>query len=261
MDKAAHERYGDELYAALRERKTVVPLTTREPSITIEDGYHISQRLLARRMADGERVIGKKIGVTSKAVQRMLDVHQPDFGWLTDKMRFEDGGEMPIGAQLIQPRAEGEIAFLLARDLVGPGITVSDVLAATECVMPCFEVVDSRIAEWKIRIQDTVADNASSGLFVVGKDAVSPRKVDLTLCGMVVEKNGEIISTGAGAAALGSPLVCVAWLANTLGAFGIPLKAGEIILSGSLVPLEPVKPGDRMSLRVGGIGGASVVFT
>jgi 2-oxopent-4-enoate/cis-2-oxohex-4-enoate hydratase len=256
-----HEHYGDELYACLRERCTVAPLTEREPSITIEDGYHISRRILARRLADGEKVIGKKIGVTSKAVQRMLDVHQPDFGWLTDRMRYPDGGDMPIGALMIQPRAEGEIAFLLKRDLVGPGVTVADVLAATECVMPCFEIVDSRIRDWRIRIQDTVADNASSGLFVIGKDRVDPRHVDLVTCGMVVEKNGEIISTGAGAAALGSPAICVAWLANTLGGFGIPLSAGEVILSGSLVPLEPVKPGDRMSLKIGGIGSASVVFT
>jgi 2-oxopent-4-enoate/cis-2-oxohex-4-enoate hydratase len=162
---------------------------------------------------------------------------------------------------MIQPRAEGEIAFLLKKDLVGPGVTVGDVIAATECVMPCFEIVDSRIRDWKIRIQDTVADNASSGQFVIGRDQVDPRKVDLVTCGMVVEKNGEIISTGAGAAALGSPAICVAWLANTLGGFGIPLKAGEVILSGSLVPLEPVKPGDRMSLKIGGIGAASVVFT
>ena len=255
-----HVKYGDELYACLRERRTVAPLTEREPSITIEDGYHISRRLLERRLADGEKVIGKKIGVTSKAVQRMLDVHQPDFGWLTDRMRYENGGEMPIGSLLIQPRAEGEIAFLLKKDLVGPGITVADVLAATECVMPCFEIVDSRIRDWKIRIQDTVSDNASSGLFVIGKEQ-APANVDLITCGMVVEKNGEIISTGAGAAALGSPAICVAWLANTLGGFGIPLQAGEVILSGSLVPLEPVKPGDRMSLKIGGIGSASVVFT
>ena len=254
------ERYGDELYAALRGQSTVLPLTQRVPDITIDDAYHISLRLLARRQADGEKVIGKKIGVTSKAVQSMLDVHQPDFGYLTDRMAYETGAEMPIGRELIQPRAEGEIAFILKRDLVGPGITNDDVVAATECVMACFEIVDSRIKDWKIRIQDTVADNASSGLFLVGTEKVDPRKVDFETCGMVVEKNGAIISTGAGAAALGSPLTCVAWLANTLGRFGTPLKAGEVILSGSLVPLEPVKPGDSMRVRIGGIGTASVRF-
>jgi len=126
--------------------------------------------------------------------------------------------------------------------------------------MACFEIVDSRIKDWKIRIQDTVADNASSGLFVLGRERVDPRGVDFETCGMVVEKNGEIISTGAGAAALGSPVTCVAWLANTLGRFGVPLRAGEVILSGSLVPLEPVKAGDAMRVRIGGIGSATVRF-
>jgi 2-oxopent-4-enoate/cis-2-oxohex-4-enoate hydratase len=253
-------RHGDELFAALRGCYTVAPLTEREPSITVGDAYHISRRLLDRRLAEGERLIGKKIGVTSKAVQRMLDVHQPDFGYLTDRMRCEDGGEVPIGRELIQPRAEGEIAFLLRRDLVGPGVTPADVLAATECVMPCFEIVDSRIRNWQIRVEDTVADNASSGLFVLGREARAAA-FDFFSCGMVMEKNGEIISTGAGAAALGSPLVCVAWLADTLAGFGVALLAGEVILSGSLVPLEPVRPGDRMRVTIGGLGAAEVHFT
>ncbi len=253
--------YGDELYTAMRDRVAVAPLTERDSAITLDDAYHISLRMLEHRLADGERVIGKKIGVTSKAVQNMLNVHQPDFGYLTDAMVFSSGEAMPISELLIQPKAEGEIAFILKKDLTGPGITNADVLAATECVMPCFEIVDSRVKDWKIRIQDTVADNASCGLFVLGDQAVSPRKIDLATCGMVVEKNGSIISTGAGAAALGSPLNCVAWLANTLGRFGISLKAGEVILSGSLVPLEPVKAGDFMRVDIGGIGSASVRFT
>ncbi|NLW05374.1 MAG: 2-oxopent-4-enoate hydratase, partial [Pseudomonadaceae bacterium] len=234
--------------------------TERFSGITIEDAYNISMRMLERRLAAGEHIIGKKIGVTSKAVQTMLGVGQPDFGYLTNKMAFSQGEEMPISSQLMQPKAEGEIAFILKKDLMGPGVTNADVLAATDFVMPCFEVVDSRIESWEIKIQDTVADNASCGLFILGNNAVDPRKVDLATCGMVVEKNGSIISTGAGAAALGSPVNCVAWLANTLGHFGIPLKAGEVILSGSLVPLVPVKAGDFMSLNIGGIGGASVRF-
>jgi len=216
--------------------------------------------MLERRIEAGEKIIGKKIGLTSKAVQNMLGVGQPDFGYLTDKMAFSQGEEMPISDRLMQPKAEGEIAFILKKDLMGPGITAADVLAATDCVLPCFEVVDSRVENWQIKIQDTVADNASCGLFVLGDRAVDPRKVDLATCGMVVEKNGSIISTGAGAAALGSPVNCVTWLANTLGQFGIPLKAGEVILSGSLVPLEPVQAGDFMSVSIGGIGSASVRF-
>lgn len=252
---------GDELFEALSQRQMIDPLTEREPGITIEDAYHVSLRMVDRRVESGESIIGKKIGVTSKAVQNMLNVHQPDFGYLTDRMVYGNGDEMPISEQLIQPRAEGEIAFMLKRDLIGPGVSNADVLRATEAVIPCFEIVDSRIRDWKIKIQDTVADNASCGLFVLGDKAVDPRKVDLATAGMVVEKNGELLSTGAGAAALGSPVNCVAWLANTLGSFGIPLKAGEVILSGSLVPLEPVVAGDFMRVEIGGIGSASVRFT
>ncbi|WP_290701719.1 2-oxopent-4-enoate hydratase [Amphritea sp.] len=251
---------GDELYEAMIQRHTLRPFTERFDDITIEDAYNISLRMIERRVAAGEKIIGKKIGVTSKAVQNMLNVHQPDFGFLTDSMAYSEGQEMPISTQLMQPKAEGEIAFILKKDLLGPGITNADVLAATDCVIPCFEVVDSRIENWNIKIEDTVADNASCGLFILGDKAVDPRKVDLATCGMVVEKNGSIISTGAGAAALGSPVNCVAWLANTLGEFGIPLKAGEVILSGSLVPLEPVQAGDFMSVSIGGIGSASVRF-
>ncbi|QSR33477.1 2-oxopent-4-enoate hydratase [Marinobacterium iners] len=251
---------GDELYEAMIQRHTLRPFTERFDDINIEDAYNISLRMIERRVAAGEKIIGKKIGVTSKAVQNMLNVHQPDFGFLTDSMAYSEGQEMPISTQLMQPKAEGEIAFILKKDLLGPGITNADVLAATDCVIPCFEVVDSRIENWNIKIEDTVADNASCGLFILGDKAVDPRKVDLATCGMVVEKNGSIISTGAGAAALGSPVNCVAWLANTLGEFGIPLKAGEVILSGSLVPLEPVQAGDFMSVSIGGIGSASVRF-
>ncbi|MGB1542524.1 2-oxopent-4-enoate hydratase [Spongiibacter sp. UBA1325] len=260
MEPSKIQLLGDELYEAMIARQAVSPLTARGEDISIDDAYHISLRMLERRQAAGARVIGKKIGVTSKAVQSMLNVHQPDFGYLTDDMVFNSGEVMPISERLIAPRAEGEIAFILKKDLMGPSVTNADVLAATECVMPCFEIVDSRIKDWNIAIQDTVADNASCGLFVLGEEAVSPRKVDLVTCGMVVEKNGAIISTGAGAAALGSPVNCVAWLANTLGEFGISLKAGEVILSGSLVPLEPVQAGDSLRVDIGGIGSASVRF-
>src|SRR5690606_16718901 len=173
-------------------------------------------------------------------------------------MVFNSGEAVPISDRLIAPRAGGEIAFILKKDLTGPGITNADVLAATECVMPCFEIVDSRIQDWKIAIQDTIADNASCGLFVLGDNAVSPRDIDLVTCGVVVEKNGSIISTGAGAAALSSPVNCVAWLANTLGEYGISLNAGEGILSGSRGPLEPVKAADTMRVHIGGMGRSCV---
>ncbi len=252
-------RLGDELYDALVNCRVVDPLTTRHPEITTSDAYLIQQRLNARRVEAGETIIGKKIGVTSKAVMNMLGVYQPDFGLLTDGMVYNEGQAIPANT-LIQPKAEGEIAFILKKDLVGPGVSAADVIAATEGVMACFEIVDSRIRDWKIKIQDTVADNASCGVFVLGDRVVSPLDVDLNTCGMVLEKNGEIVATGAGAAALGAPANAVAWLANTLGALGIPLKAGEVILSGSLAIMVPVVAGDSLRVSIGGIGGCSVRF-
>lgn len=248
-----------QLYRALREGVPLEPLSERIAGLRIEDAYAISSDLLARRMADGERVVGKKIGATSAAVQRMLKVDQPDFGFLTDRMEVRNGATLSLDG-LIAPRAEGEIAFHLKRDLCGPGITHHEVIAATEAVSVCFEIVDSRIRDWKIGITDTVADNASAAAFVLGDRRVSPKGLDLGTLGMVVEKNGELVATGAGAAALGSPINCVVWLANTLGRLGTSLKAGEVILSGALVPLIPVQRGDHMRVRMGALGSADVHF-
>ena len=259
MDQKTIEALGDSLYDALIARTPIAPLSAAHPDMTIEDAYHVQQRMIARRLEQGDRVIGKKIGVTSKAVMNMLGVHQPDFGYLLDSMVFNEGESVDMDT-LIQPKAEGEIAFLLKKDLQGPGVTAADVLAATEGVMACFEIVDSRIQDWKIKIQDTVADNASCGVFVLGDRLVDVRDVDLTTCGMVLEKNGEIVATGAGAAALGHPANAVAWLANTLGRHGIALEAGEVVLSGSLGIMVPVAAGDNLRVTIGGIGGCSVRF-
>jgi len=261
MHKERIKELGDELYQALRTQSTLGPLTEREGSITIEDAYHISLRMVSQRLnLDGERIVGKKIGVTSKPVQDMLKVFQPDFGFLTDKMEYADGANIPIAGNMIQPRAEGEIAFRLKQDLVGPGVTEQDVLDATATIMPCFEIVDSRIHNWNIKIQDTVADNASCGVYVLGTNEVDPRDFDLPNLKMTIFKNGEFNSEGMGSAVQGNPLTAVTWLANTLGEFGIPFKAGEIILSGSLVPLIPVVAGDQMSLVIEGIGGCRCKF-
>ncbi len=260
MEPQRIQQLGDELYAALRAQETVSPLTEREANISIEVAYHISLRLLNRRIESGEQVVGKKIGVTSAPVQEMLGVFQPDFGFLTDAMVIEDGADIPIAGQLIQPRAEGEIAFRLKADLTGPGVTEADVLAATAAIIPCFEIVDSRIHDWNIKIQDTVADNASCGVFVLGKNEVDPRNFDLPNLKMTLYKNGEYNSEGLASAVQGNPLTAVAWLANTLGEFDIPFRAGEVILSGSLVPLIPVVAGDKMSLEIEGIGGCSCNF-
>jgi 2-oxopent-4-enoate/cis-2-oxohex-4-enoate hydratase len=251
-----------ELYRALRDRHTLLPLTERVPGLTIEDAYQISSATLERRLSDGERVVGKKIGVTSEAVQKMLGVFQPDFGFLTDRMEYPDGAAISFQqAGLIQPRAEGEIAFVLKADLVGPGITKDDVLAATDYVLPCFEIVDSRISDWRIRIEDTVADNASCGVYVLGEQRVHPKALDLAAVKLEMTRNGEPCGSGLGSAVQGHPATAVAWLANTLGRFGIPFRKGELILSGSLAPLVPARIGDRFEMSIDGIGKASVSFT
>ena len=253
------QQYGDELYDSLMSRVAIDPLTNREADITIEDAYQIQLRMIERRLQQGEKVVGKKIGVTSKVVMDMLGVNQPDFGHLLSGMVFNEG-EAVDTSKMIAPRAEAEVAFILGRDLTGPGVTAADVFRATDCVMPCFEIVDSRIKDWKIKIQDTVADNASCGVFTLGGTRKSPCDLDLALAGMVLDKNGEIISTSCGAAVQGSPVNAVAWLANTLGRLGITLKAGDVILSGSQSPLVPVKAGDSLHCSVGGLGSTSVRF-
>jgi 2-oxopent-4-enoate/cis-2-oxohex-4-enoate hydratase len=253
-------RHGAELFEALRTRRTVEPLTEREPALTVDDAYEISLDFLRRRLALGERVIGKKIGITSKAVQAMLGVHQPDFGFLTDAMRVPDADTIEIGAGLIQPRVEAEIGLVLRSELRGPNIEPRDVLDATAAVAPCFEVVDSRIRDWKIRLVDTIADNASCGMFVMGPARIDPRQLDLAQVRCEVFKNGAPLSSGYGSAVQGSPLASVAWLANTLHRYGVVLEPGEIILSGALVPLEPARPGDYFETRIEGIGTSAVRF-
>ena len=261
LPQATVQTLGDELFAALRGRSVLEPLTTREPAIDIDDAYKVSLRLLERRQKDGEKIVGKKIGVTSKPVQDMLGVHQPDFGFLLDTMHVPDGARVSLAKhKLIQPRAEGEIAFVLKKDLRGPGVTEAQVLAATAYVTPCFEIVDSRIRDWQIRIQDTVADNASCGVFVLGAAQVDPATLDLAAVKMEIRKNGALVASGLGSAVQGHPATAVAWLANTLGKYDIPFRAGEIILSGSLAPLLPAVPGDAFTMTLAGIGGASVSF-
>lgn len=254
------EQFSLELWQARVEQKPIEPLTDRVPDLTIGDAYRISLAVLDRRLAGGETLVGKKIGLTSKAVQETLKVDEPDFGFITDVMVCHSGDTVEISRSLIRPRAEGEIAFRLSRDLAGPGVTADEVLAATGGLAACFEIIDSRIKDWRIRIQDTVADNASCALIVLSDQWVAPDTVDLPACRMVIRTNGVEVATGLGAAALGSPANAVAWLANALSEYDTTLKAGEIVLSGSLVPLQPIDAGDRLLVEVEGIGQAEVRF-
>ena len=260
MSPAAIEHRALELYQALRNRKTILPLNEQEPFITLDDAYQISLAFLKHRLDDGEKLIGKKIGLTSDAVQNMLGVHQPDFGFLTDKMLYQSGVKLPFEQSLIQAKSEGEIAFILKHDLRGPDVTPQAVIEATEAVVPCVEIVESRVQDWRIKIEDTVADNASCGLFILGEQRVDPKLVDFECCKMVIQNHGKIVAEGKGSAALGSPLNCVAWLANTLGNYGQSLNAGDIILSGSLAAMIPCQAGDDMTMEIEGIGTCSYQF-
>lgn len=262
IDENVIKALGDELFDALQSGTSVAPLTKRYTDITLEQAYQISLQFLQRREAAGQTLIGKKIGVTSKAVQDMLNVHQPDFGFLTDGMQVPNASNVSMAEhRLVQPRAEGEIAFILAADLNGPGVTANDVLAATDYVVPCFEIVDSRIRDWQIAIEDTVADNASCGVFALGSDRTDPRAADLASVELTMTKNGEPAGSGLGSAVQGHPCEAVAWLANTLGKLGIPFRKGEIILSGALAPLVPVIAGDRIEMTITRLGSASLTFT
>ena len=258
LDSPTVERLGAELFHCLLSGYTMVPITASCPNATVDDAYRISQQFLALRLAAGEQVVGKKIGVTSSAVQEMLGVYQPDFGFLTDAMWVR--GSKVDCANLIAPRAEAEIAFRLKESLRGPGITGADVLAATDTVSACFEIVDSRIENWQIKIVDTVADNASCGVFVISEQQVPVDDLDLSSLTVVVEKNGQFLSEGSGSDVQGAPENAVAWLANTLGEYDIPLLAGEVILSGSLVPLAPVVKGDHFRMSIDGLGSTEVRF-
>lgn len=221
--------------------------------------YAVQQRIVRRRLDNGARLIGRKIGLTSAAVQRQLGVDSPDFGALFDDMAAGDGEEI-AWSRLMQPKAEAEVALVLKHDLNLGRHNVADLISATDYALPAIEVVGSRIANWDIRLADTVADNASSGLFVLGTRPVSLSRIDLADCGMVLERRGEPVSTGGGAACLGNPLNAAVWLADVLARMGTPLRAGDVVLTGALGPMVAVEPGDVFTARIEGLGTVRAVF-
>lgn len=225
----------------------------------LEAAYAVQEHNTRRWLAQGRRLAGRKIGLTSKSVQRQLGVDEPDFGMLFADMAVPDGEETPMRG-LLQPRVEGEVAFCLKRDLTQPQLTTTDVIGAIDYVLAAIEIVDSRIDRWDIKIADTVADNASSARYVLGNEPRSLRKLDLRLCGMVMERLGEQVSFGAGAACLGHPLNATLWLARKMAAIGRPLLAGDLVMSGALGPMVPAQPGDVFDLKINGLGSVRAVF-
>ena len=260
VDREIISQIADKLLEAHRLQRPCAPVRELMPGGGVEDAYVVQEINTARRLAAGRRLLGRKIGLTSLAVQKQLGVDQPDYGMLFDDMAVPDGWEV-ARERLIQPRVEAEIAFVLGRDLADERLTVADILRAVDFALPAIEIVDSRIADWKIGILDTIADNASSGLYVLG---ACPRKLDgldLRQCGMVMERAGEQVSIGTGAACLGDPLSAVLWLAKTMAGAGRPLQAGDTILSGALGPMVSVKGGEVFEARISGLGSVRAAFS
>lgn len=254
------ESLAHRLWQARVSLQSCEPLSTSYPQMTLSEAYQISSQNYNRRLTEHHvKGTGKKIGLTSHAVQKQLGVNQPDFGYLTSDMLLEDHGVLKSGL-LIQGRVEGEVAFALKKDLQGPGITFQDVIQSTDYVVACIEIIDSRIRDWKIQIQDTVADNASSAFFVLGSTRRKPDTIDLRMAGMTLRKNGEVESTGVGAACLDHPMHAVAWLANALGDFGEKLRAGDLILSGAYGPVVPFHEKDQCEVQISGLGKVSCSY-
>lgn len=261
MDADSVDKAAGALLGAYASRTPVSPLTETYPDLSVDDAYAIQLAQTSVWAKNGAVVKGHKVGLTSAAMQKQMGVDTPDFGVLTDSMFLPEGVTADI-TRFLQPRAEPEIGFVLGRPLAGPGVTVAEAVAAIDFVLPALEIIDSRIADWKIKLPDTIADNASSGGLVLGSRPVSPENLDLSLAGCLLYRNGRLIDTGAGGAVLGgSPVNALVWLANVLGERGVTLEAGHVVLPGSITAAIPINPGDTISAAFDRIGTVSITFS
>ncbi len=260
MDRTL-SKWADQLYQAEQNQITIAPIRAQLPGeATVDTAYAIQDINTQRALSQGRRLVGKKIGLTSFAVQKQLGVDSPDFGMLFEDMAFQDGETIPF-QKLIQPKVEAEIALVLKSSLTHSQHRVADIIAATDYAMAAIEVVDSRIENWKISLLDTVADNASSAAFVLGTQKVQLADVDLVNCRMQMTRSDEVVSEGQGKACLGNPLNAAVWLADEMVRRGRPLKAGDIVLTGALGPMVAVQAGDEFKVEIEGLGSVSVHFS
>lgn len=239
--------------------EAIAPLRESFPDFGPSEAYAVQEINTQRKLQAGGRLVGRKIGLTAKSVQKQLGVDQPDYGMLFTDMAIADG-EPVQWSTLMQPKVEAEVALVMERDLLEPGITMAQLMRGVAFALPAIEIVGSRISNWNIRFVDTVADNASSGAFVLGNTPVRLDGLDLRLAGMVMERAGEQVSLGAGAACLGHPLNAALWLANKMAELGRGLRAGDVVLTGALGPMVPVNPGDVFEARIQGLGSVRAVF-
>ena len=260
MEESPHRaRAAEVLLQAYASGTATAPLTEQFDGLTVEDAYAIQLEQVRSWTEGGRRIIGHKVGLTSAAMQKQLGVDQPDFGHLTHDFVHLEHEAIPLDGYL-QPRVEPEMAFVLRKPLTGPGVTVTQAIDAVDYVVPALEIVDSRVADWRITLVDTIADNASSGGFVLGSTPTRLGDVDLRLTGCVMSRNSQVVGTGAGGAVLGSPLTSLVWLANTVGALGTTLEAGHVILPGSVTSMVPVAPGDVFTATFTGLGSVTARF-
>ena len=259
MDQQNLDAAAKAILDARGQRQPIGRISERFDITSLADAYAVQEINTQRALAEGRRLSGRKIGLTSLAVQQQLGVDQPDFGMLFADMEYQDGGDIDIG-RLIQPKVEGEIAFVLGRELPHADTTLSELMRAVDHVLPALEIVDSVIQDWKITLVDTVADNASSGCYVLGKTPTLLSSLDLSLEGMVLEKNNSQAAIGVGAACMGNPLDACLWLARIMAEAGRPLQAGDVLLSGALGPMVPVQSGDHLRLRLSRLGEVSCRF-
>lgn len=247
------------LLGAYETKVTIPPIRETFPDATVEDAYEIQRFQVEEWVNSGKVIRGHKVGLASLAMQKQAGVNQPDYGHLTDDMFFLEHLPIPASA-IIQPRMEPEVAFVLGKPLKGPGVSVADVAGAIDYVLPSLEYVDSRITDWDVRIVDTIADNASSGGIILGSRKMKIEDVDLRMMGCTLHVNGELVETGAGGAVLGSPLNCVAWLANTVGPLGVTLEPGHVILPGSVTKAIRCYPGDVVVATFSQLGTVTAIF-
>lgn len=249
----------EKLLEAYETKTPITPLTTDYPTITVDEAYRIQLAQMNKKIEQGDLIVGKKIGLTSRVMQQMFNVTEPDYGHILQSMVLADGDDVPID-QMIQPKIEFEIAFVLKEDVQGPGVTAQQIIEATDYIVPAFEIIDSRIADWQIRFEDTVADNGSSAYAILGGKPTKLEAVDLETLGMNVLKNGRYVDHATGAAVMQNPINAVVWLANALGQYDIALNKGEFILSGALTAALPVESGDTFTADFAHIGKIDVTF-